>query len=172
MSAVAYPLVFIWEFPIQLVWSVIPVAIGIAILRYRLYEIDRLVSRTVTYGCVVAVLVGVYIGGVFVLGAVLPLEGDVAVAAATLAVAALFNPLRRRIQVSVDRRFNRSRYDFEREVARFAGILRDRIDPEEVVAAWTRVVSDTMQPATVGVWLPRRRHLTPPEAPGGPTRRE
>lgn len=152
-SAVVYPLLFLWEIPIQLIWSVIPAAIGIAILRYRLYEIDRLVSRSVSYAVVVTVSFGVFFGGVFLLRPLVPGEGDLAVAASTLAVAALFNPMRRRVKMWVDRRFNRSRYDAERLVETFAQVLRGRVDPEDVVMAWITVVSETMQPASAGVWL-------------------
>jgi hypothetical protein len=106
----------------------IPVAIGIAILRYRLFDIDRLISRTLVYGLLTALLAGVYATGVFVVGRLLdPATGDsaLAVAASTLAVAALFQPLRRRIQRLVDRRFNRSRYDAARTVEAFSGRLRE-----------------------------------------------
>jgi hypothetical protein len=109
----------------------IPVAIGIAILRYRLYAIDRLISRTLTYGLLTALLAGVYVIGVFVAGRLLnPATGGsaLAVAASTLAVAALVQPLRRSIQRLVDRRFNRSRYDAARTVEAFSGRLREEID--------------------------------------------
>jgi hypothetical protein len=94
----------------------LPVSAGVAILRYRLYEIDRIISRTVSYGVVAALLVATYAGGVFLIQAILPASGDLAIAASTLAVAAIFNPLRRRTQRWVERRFNRSRYNAEREV--------------------------------------------------------
>jgi hypothetical protein len=103
----------------------LPIAIGVAVLRYRLFEIDRLLSRTVTYAAVVAMLVGVYATGVLVLGGLFQRESDLSVAVSTLAVAALFLPLRRRVRRVVDRRFNRSRYDAERELDRFAGRLRE-----------------------------------------------
>lgn len=131
----------------------IPVAIGVAILRYRLYEIDRIISRTLTYATVVGLLAAVYAGTVFVLGWLLPVEGDLAVAGSTLAVAALFGPLRRRVQRWVDRRFNRSRYDADQEVSRFADRLRHKVEPGGITADLIRVVTRTVQPMSTGVWL-------------------
>ncbi|MEX1133250.1 MAG: hypothetical protein WED83_00215 [Acidimicrobiia bacterium] len=130
-----------------------PVAVSVSVLRYRLYEIDRIVSRTVSYTVVVVLLVAVYVGGVTWLSSLLPDQSRLVVAATTLAVAALFNPVRRRVQGWVDRRFNRSRYDAQRVMDRFAGSLRDQVDSDEVVGGWVDVVSETMQPAAVGVWL-------------------
>ncbi|MEX1133253.1 MAG: hypothetical protein WED83_00230 [Acidimicrobiia bacterium] len=134
----------------------VPVAIGLAILRYRLYDIDRIVSRTVSYTVLVVLLVAVYAGGVTGLTSLLPDQSQLVVAATTLAVAALFNPVRKRVQVWVDRRFNRSRYDAQRVMDRFAGSLRDRVDTEEVVDGWVGVVSETMQPTAVAVWVRKR----------------
>jgi hypothetical protein len=131
----------------------VPVAIGVSVLRYRLYEIDRIVSRTVSYTAVVVLLVAVYVGGVTWLSSLLPDQSRLVVAATTLAVAALFNPVRRRVQDLVDRRFNRSRFDTQRVMDRFAGSLRDQVDSEQVVDGWVEVVAETMQPAAVGVWL-------------------
>jgi hypothetical protein len=131
----------------------IPLAIGAAILRYRLYEIDRIVSRTVSYALVVGLLAVVFFAVVTALTTVLPAESDLTVAGSTLAVAALFNPVRRWIQGWVDRRFNRSRYDAEKVMDGFASSLRDRVDPDGVVDGWVGVVSETMQPATAGVWV-------------------
>jgi hypothetical protein len=133
-------------------WS-LPAAIVVAITRYRLYEIDRLVSRTVSYAVVVGVLAAVYVGGVFVLSSLLPLEGDLAVAAATLVVAALFNPLRRRVQQRVDARFNRPRFDSGLEVERFAGRVRTDFDLDALTADLLEVVATTMQPTTASVWM-------------------
>ncbi|MEX1125066.1 MAG: hypothetical protein WEE53_05320, partial [Acidimicrobiia bacterium] len=99
----------------------VPVAIGFAILRYRLYEIDRIISRTVSYAVVVGLLGLVFFGVVTVLTSLLPAESDLAVAGSTLAVAALFNPVRRRVQGWVDRRFNRSRYDAQKVMDAFSG---------------------------------------------------
>jgi hypothetical protein len=120
---------------------------------YRLDEIDRIVSRTVSYALVVGVLGLVFFGVVTALTAWLSAESDLVVAGSTLAVAALFNPVRRRVQAWVDRRFNRSRYDAERVMDGFASSLRDRVDPEGVVDGWVGVVSDTMQPRSVAVWV-------------------
>ena len=128
-------------------------AIGIAITRHGLYEIDRLVSRTVTYAVVVGLLTGVFFGMITLLTLVLPAESDLATAASTLAVAALFNPVRRRTQALVDRRFNRSRYDAQRVIDRFAGSLRDQVDSDQVMDGWVGVVTETMQPTSVSVWV-------------------
>ncbi|MEX0795726.1 MAG: hypothetical protein WD274_03435 [Acidimicrobiia bacterium] len=141
----------------SVLWTVVPVSvmasIAIAILRYRLYEIDRIVSRTVSYVLVVVLLGLVVLGLVSVFAVFLPSDDPLVVAVSTLAAAALFNPLRRRVQEMVDRRFNRSRYDAERVIAGFVGALRERVDPEGVVDGWVGVVSETMQPASVGVWV-------------------
>jgi hypothetical protein len=134
----------------------IPIAIAVAVLRYRLYDLDRLVSRTVSYAVVVGLLALLFFGMVSLLTSLLDAQSDVVVAGTTLAVAATFNPLRKRVQNGVDRRFNRSRYDSQRVVDRFAGSLRDRIDPDEVVGGWLEVVTETMQPAAAGVWVRSR----------------
>jgi hypothetical protein len=138
-------------------WSIgvasIPVAVTMAITRHRLYEIDRLISRTVSYAIVVALLAAVFAGAVAVAGSVLQTESDLAIAASTLAVAALFNPLRRRVQAAVDHRFNRSRYDAERVMAAFSGSLRDEVDPDRLVTGWVSVVEETMHPSSAGVWV-------------------
>jgi hypothetical protein len=131
----------------------IPVAIAIAVLRYRLYDIDRLLSRTVSYTVVVGLLAALFFGTISVLTSLLPAPSDVTIAASTLAVFALFNPLRKRVQNTVDRRFNRSRYDSRRVMDHFADTLRDQVDADQVVDGWVNVVSETMQPVSVGVWL-------------------
>lgn len=131
-----------------------PLSFGVAVLRYRLYEIDRIVSRTVSYALVVGLLAGAFLGVVALMSSLLPDESsDLAVAGSTLVVAALFNPLRRRVQGWVDRRFNRQRYDAQRVMDGFASSLRDRIDPEEVMTGWVEVVSSTMQPDSIGMWV-------------------
>lgn len=135
------------------VFSLIPVAVGYAILRHRLYDIDRLVSRTVTYALVVSALVGVYAGGVLLVGSLLPRQSDVAVAASTLTVATLFNPLRRRVQAQVDRRFNRARYDATRVVESFTARLRDEVDLDDLTADLLAAVTATVQPASASLWL-------------------
>jgi hypothetical protein len=134
-------------------FALIPVAIGVAVLRYRLFEIDRLVSRTLTYALVVSVLVVVFAGGVLLVSSLFPLQGELAVAASTLAVAALFNPLRRRVQSRVDQRFNRARYDAEQELLRFVGRLRDEPDLDEITQGLLAASTRTMQPSAAAVWL-------------------
>ena len=131
----------------------LPIGIGLAIVKFRLYEIDRIISRTVSYALVAGLLVAVFSGVVTFTTSLLQVESDLAVAASTLAVAALFNPLRKRIQSWVDRRFNRSRYDAERVMDEFTGTLQDRVDPDGVVDGWVHVVTETMQPSAVSVWV-------------------
>ncbi len=133
--------------------GVLPLAIGVAILRYRLYEIDRLVSRTLAYAALTAVLVGTFVGIVLLTTRVLAFKSPVAVAASTLAVAALFNPLRTRVQRLVDRRFNRARYDREALVAAFGAKLRDSVDSETVVSELAGAAGSAVEPAHVSVWV-------------------
>jgi hypothetical protein len=133
--------------------AALPVSMGVGILRYRLYEIDRIISRTLAYAVVTALLVGVYAGLVLLSTHVLTLKSPVAVAASTLAAAALFNPLRRRVQRVVDRRFNRARYDAELTVAAFAARLKDAVDLDAVRGDLAALVHDTLEPAHVSVWL-------------------
>src|SRR4029077_8213558 len=113
-------------------WAAVPVSIGIAILPYRLYDIDRIISRTLAYAIVTGLLVGVYAGLVLLATRVLSFHTPVAVAASTLAAAALFNPLRQHVQRAVDRRFNRARYDADKTVAAFAARLKDAVDLDAV----------------------------------------
>jgi hypothetical protein len=131
----------------------IPLSIGVAILKYRLFDIDRVISRTLAYAIVTGLLVGVYAGIVLLATRVLPFSGTVAVAAATLSAAALFNPLRRRVQRVVDRRFNRARYDADQTVAAFAARLQDAVDLEAVQDDLTGVVHQALEPAHVSVWI-------------------
>jgi len=131
----------------------IPVCVGIAILRYRLYDLGRIVSRTLSYAIVTAVLLGLYVAGVTSAARLAPGSSSLAVAASTLAVAALFQPLRRRVQSGVNRRFNRARYDADRTVDAFTRRLRDEVDLDAVRADLLQVVHGTMQPASVGLWL-------------------
>ena len=143
---------------VELIWLLggwaIPISIGVAVIRYRLYEIDRIISRTVVYAVVVALLAGVFFGVVALVSSFLPTESsDLAIAGSTLAVAALFNPVRSRVQKVVDRRFNRSHYDAERVMENFAGSLQERVDSRSVVDGWVGVVAETMQPSLVGVWV-------------------
>ena len=129
------------------------VAVAVAILRYRLYDIDRLISRTFSYSLLTGLLVGVYVLLVTGVTRLLPISSSQAVAVATLAVAALFQPLRRRLQRVVDRRFNRARYDAAQTAAEFSARLRDEVDLETVRADLLTVVHDTLQPASAGLWL-------------------
>ncbi len=134
----------------------IPIAIGIAILRYRLYEIDRIISRGVTYGLLTAMLALVYAGSVVGLQGLLSqvaAASTVAVAASTLVVAALFQPLRRRIQHAVDRRFNRRRYDAAGEVEGFAAQVRDEVEVDRLAVVLAATLERTMQPASASIWL-------------------
>jgi MFS family permease len=159
-----------------LAWTLVPASLSaaaaaVAILRYRLYDIDRLINRTVVYGLLTALLAGLYAGLVLLLG---QLFGDLgaqppswAVAGATLAVAALFQPARRRIQAAVDRRFNRRRYDAAKTIQAYSVRLRDEVDLDTLSAELLAVVDQTMQPTGVSLWLR-------PSAPGssGPPRSE
>jgi hypothetical protein len=129
-------------------------SIAVAVLRYRLYDLDRVISRTVSYALLVIIL-----GSVYVIGAVwLPTRlaggrSPLFVAGSTLAVAALFTPLRRRVMTWVDRRFNRSSYDAEQVNHAFAAHLRDQVDADRLAADWAHVVTGTLQPSLVGVWV-------------------
>ena len=133
----------------------LPAAIGIAVLRYRLYDIDRIISRTVAYAIVTGLLIGVYAGLVLLATHLLRFHTPVAVAAATLAAAALFNPVRRRVQHQVDRRFNRARYDADQVAAAFAARLKDTVDLNSVRDDLTAIVSRALEPAHVSVWISR-----------------
>jgi hypothetical protein len=130
----------------------LPLGIGFGILKYRLYDIDRLISRTISYAVLTGLLVGVFVGLVLLTSA-LAFSSPVGVAAATLAAAALFSPLRSRLQRLVDRRFNRARYDAEATVAAFGARLRDAIDVEAVLAELSSVATRSLEPATVTVWV-------------------
>ena len=134
----------------------LPVTMGVAILKYRLYDIDRIISRTLAYAIVTGLLVGVYAGLGLLAQQVLGLHTPVAVAAATLAAAALFNPVRRRVQQAVDRRFNRARYDADQTVAAFAAGLQDAVDLDSVRADLAGVVQAALEPAHLTVWTAPR----------------
>lgn len=133
----------------------VPAGMVRAILRYRLYDIDRLVSRTVSYGVLTTTLVVGYLGLVFVLRELLPFAGDLPVAISTLAVAAAFAPLRRWIQRAVDQRFNRSRYDSERVTERLGRVLRAQAAVSHIGGGLQEVVAATLQPSHVSIWLRR-----------------
>ncbi len=135
--------------------AALPVSIGVAILRYRLYDIDRIISRTLGYALVTGLLVGVYAGLVLLATQVLRFSSTWAVAASTLAAAALFSPVRRRVQRVVDRRFNRARYDADQTVAEFADRLKDAVDLDTVRADLLDTVGSALEPAQLSVWLSR-----------------
>ena len=134
----------------------VPVGVAVAVLRYRLWDLDRLVSRTITYALVTALLVVPYLLIVPATSRLAAGAGNLAVAAATLAAAALFAPLRRRVQELVDRRFNRARYDAARTVAAFAARLREQVDLDALEAELLAVVDQTMQPTQASLWLRAR----------------
>ena len=131
----------------------VPVCMGVAILRYRLFDIDRIISRTLAYALVTGLLAGVYAGLVLLATRVFGFRSTVAVAAATLAAAALFSPVRRRVQRAVDRRFNRARYDADLTVAAFASRLKDAVDLDAVREDLAGVVQKALEPAHLSVWI-------------------
>jgi hypothetical protein len=152
-------------------WLLAPIAlavtVAVAIVRHQLYDIDRVINRTLVYGLLTTLLGAVYAAGVFLLGRLFdPADGqsELAVAASTLAVAALFRPARRRVQSAVDRRFNRARYDATRTVAAFSTRLRDEIDLTTLSTELLRVVDQTVQPTQASLWL-RPGGVKPPSHP-------
>jgi hypothetical protein len=154
------------ESPILVDWApavwvaVLPVAVGAAILRYRLYDLDRIISRTLAYGLLTLLLGGGYAAVVLGLSQLLGRESPLVVAAATLAVAAVFQPARRRVQAGVDRRFNRRRHDATRIIEGFGARLRDQVDLDTLTADLLAVVDQTIQPTQASLWL-----RPPPEPP-------
>ena len=139
----------------------LPLATGAAILRYRLYDLDRIISRTLAYGLLTLLLGGGYALVVLGLGQLLGRDSSLVVAAATLAVAAVFQPARRRVQAAVDRRFNRRRHDAARIIEGFGARLRDQVDLDTLTAEVLAVADQTMQPTRAWLWL------RPPAAPAG-----
>ena len=144
--------------------SILPVALGVAVLRYRLYEIDRLFSRTVSYVLIAAILVGVYVGSILGLSsiarAVTGESGDLVVALSTLLVAALFQPVRGRVQVIVERRFNRRRYDAQRTLEIFGRSLRDELDSGALASSLRDAAAMSLQPSLVSVHLVEKGSTT------------
>jgi hypothetical protein len=142
---------------VLLSYAGVPIAVGFAVLRYRLYEIDIIINRTLVYGSLTAMLVGLYVSGVVGLQALLRLlsgqESTLAVVASTLAIAALFSPLRRRVQAFVDRRFYRNKYDARKTLEAFSNKLRDETDLQTLSGDLVRAVTETMQPAHVSLWV-------------------
>jgi hypothetical protein len=148
--------------------ALLPLATGAAILRYRLYDLDRIISRTVAYGLVTVLLSLGYAAVVLGLGRLLGTDSSLAVAGATLAVAVLFQPLRRRVQATVNRRFNRRRYDATRIIEAFAARLRDQVDLDALHTELLAVVDQTMQPTRASLWLrPQARSATAAGPTGG-----
>jgi hypothetical protein len=154
VTGIADRLPAVLGFPVFLIWLLaVPTAIGVAVLRYRLYDIDRLINRTVVYGLLTALLGGVYAGLALALGQLLGRSSSLAVAISTLTIALVFQPTRRRIQFAVDLRFNRRRYDAVKTVQAFSARLRDEIDLDSLSDELLAVVEQTMQPTTVSLWL-------------------
>jgi hypothetical protein len=151
-----------WLVAFALAQPCLPVAVAVAVLRYRLWELDRLISRTVTYALVTGLLVLLYLLIVPAAGRLAAGAGNLAVAAATLTAAALFAPLRRRVQQAVDRRFNRRRYDAARTVAAFAARLREQVDLDALSSELLAVVDQTMQPTAASLWLRPSISARPP----------
>jgi hypothetical protein len=146
--------------------AALPVGMGVAVLKYRLYELNRVISRVVSYTLITGLLAGVFFGLVLLATRVLPFRTTVGVAVSTLVIAALFNPLRRRVQTLVDRRFNHSKYDAEAIVAAFAARLRHTVDLDTVQRDLLGVTESAFQPAHVSVWIaPTETGATPPAGP-------
>jgi hypothetical protein len=152
--------------------ALLPLATGAAVLRYRLYDLDRILSRTLTYGLLTVLLGGGYAGIVLGLGQRLGRESSLVVAGATLAVAALFQPARRRIQQVVDRRFNRRKYNTAKTIQAFSTRLRDQVDLDTLSSELLAVVDQTMEPTRVSLWLRPSPHDSSrtPRSEGRPTR--
>jgi hypothetical protein len=131
----------------------LPVSLGVGVLRFRLYEIDRLISRTISYVLLTGTLVAVFVGLVALTTGVLPFSSPVGVAASTLAAAALFNPIRGRSQRIVDRRFNRARYDAERTIAEFAQRLREAVDVDSVQSGLLDAIAHAVEPSQLSIWV-------------------
>jgi hypothetical protein len=146
--------------------AILPLGTGAAILRYRLYDLDRIISRTVAYGLLTVLLGSAYAAAVLGLGQLLPQDSSLVVAAATLAVAVVFQPARRRVQQLVDQRFNRRRYDAAQTIAAFSARLRDQVDLDTLTAELLEVVEQTVQPTQASLWL-RSSHVVS-SAAGGP----
>jgi hypothetical protein len=162
LALIVIPSQYGWIGPLNLLVGLplllsLPVAAGVAILRYRLYDIDRLINRTLVYGLLTALLGALYAGVVLVLGQVFGGIGDNppswVIAGATLAVAVLFQPARRRIQQAVDRRFNRRKYDAAKTIEAFSARLRDQVDLDSLSAELLAVVDQTVQPTAASLWL-------------------
>src|SRR6266536_1849319 len=162
------PALFGWG--LGLCAGILPLAIGAAILRYRLYDLDRIISRTLAYGLLTVLLGGGYAGLVLGLGQLLGRHSSLVVAGATLAVAAAFQPARRRVQRAVDRRFNRRRYDAAQTIGAFSARLRQQVDLDTLSAELLGVVEQTMQPTSVSLWLRPPLSASPDQGSTGASR--
>jgi len=131
----------------------LPISIGVGVLKYRLYEIDRLVSRTLSYAIVTGLLVGVYVAMIALTTRLIPLSSSVGVAASTLAAVGLFTPVRRRVQHRVDRRFNRASYDAEAMVGSFTSRLRDAVNLDAVRGDLLGAVNAAVEPSHLSLWI-------------------
>jgi hypothetical protein len=165
MGATAVPL-----FAAGVCLAVLPLATGAAVLRYRLYDLDRIISRTLAYGLLTLLLGGGYAGLVLGLGELLGQDSSLVVAAATLAVAAAFQPARRRLQRLVDRQFNRRRYDAAQTIAGFSERLRQQVDLDTLTAELLAVVDQTMQATSVSLWLRPSGRAVPDHRRAGASR--
>jgi hypothetical protein len=153
LAAIALGIPVLVDWAAAVCVAVLPVAVGAAILRYRLYDLDRIISRTLAYGLLTVLLGGGYAAVVLGLGQLLGRDSTLVVAAATLAVAGVFQPARRRIQQAVDRRFNRRRYDAAKTIQAFTTRLREQLDLDTLSAELLVVVDQTMQPTKASLWL-------------------
>jgi hypothetical protein len=153
MGSAAQP---VWELATVAFMAALPLATGASILRYRLYDLDRIISRTLAWTALTILLGLGYAAVVLLLGRLVPDGSSLAVAGATLAVAAAFQPVRRRVQETVDRRFNRARYDAARTIAAFSARLREEVDLDTLSAELLAVTAQTMQPTTMSLWLRAR----------------
>jgi MFS family permease len=156
-SVIPAPFVDLWGPVFVIAAVIIPASMGIAMLKYRLYDIDVIINRALVYGPLTVAIAAVYVGGVIGLQALsraaVGQHSDLAIAIVTLAVAALFNPLRRRLQLFVDRRFYRHKYDAARTLAALSTRLRDEVDLDQMAGELAAVIQETMQPASVSLWL-------------------
>ena len=156
----------VWGIILPIALLLIPLSIGFSILRYRLYDIDLLINRTLVYGTLTVLLAVVYFGLIFalqyLLRGIISQNNDVAIVVSTLAIAALFQPLRRRIQNLIDRRFYRRKYNAARTLAQFSATLRNEVDLQQLRESLLGVVEETMQPAHVSLWLRPPSHERKP----------
>jgi hypothetical protein len=170
LAAMAAGSVALFAWALGVCVAVLPLAIGAAVLRYRLYDLDRIISRTLAYGLLTVLLGGGYAGVVLGLSQLLGRDSPLVVAGATLAVAAAFQPARRRIQAVVDRRFNRRRYNAARTIAAFSARLRQQVDLDTLTAELLGVVEQTMQPASASLWLRPSASASPDQRGTGASR--